>query len=108
MHRLLMDAKDGEIIDHINGNRSDNRLSNLRKSDTSLNGHNKTKQNGLTSKYIGVCRAKSGKYTSAIRKGTDRYHLGTFKTEEEAALAYNEKAKEIYGEFANLNEIESM
>jgi hypothetical protein len=107
MHLYLMNPENEEIIDHINGNRTDNRLSNLRKSDRSLNGHNKIKQIGLSSKYIGVWLVKkTGKYQSAIRKGDKRYHVGRFEIEEEAARAYNKKALELFGEHANLNNLD--
>lgn len=59
-----------------------------------------------TSKYKGVSfKTKSGKWVAQIRKGDTNRHIGYFATEEEAALAYNEKAKELFGEYAYLNNI---
>jgi len=102
IHRLLMNAKKNEIVDHINGNKLDNRLSNLRISSPTLNGHNKLKKEGTTSKYIGV--SKYGKkYTAVITKEKKYYYLGTFASEEDAARARDRKAIELYGEYAKLN-----
>lgn len=106
MHRFLLNAKDGEIIDHVNKNRSDNRMSNLRICDDKLNAHNKTKLKGTSSKYIGVCFSKNAnKYEAYINFNKKKYHLGLFGNEIEAAKAYNKKATEFYGQNANLNTI---
>ena len=106
MHRYLLNAKSNEIIDHINGNKLDNRKLNLRYSNPLNNAHNKTKLENTTSKYIGVHFYKSrNKYVSALTKAGKKYHLGYFETEKEAALAYNTKAIKLYGEYANLNDL---
>jgi hypothetical protein len=69
-----------------------------------LNAHNRTKKLNTLTNYIGV--KKSGnKFCATIRKNNVNYYLGSFKTQEEAAIAYNEKATELYGSFANLNTI---
>ena len=66
------------------------------------------KQNQVINLLIGVCLNKSrGKFQASIIKEGKRYHLGCYKTEEEAAEAYNKKAIELYGEYANLNIISS-
>ena len=102
MHRLIMDSD--ELIDHINHIRTDNRRSNLRISNSSLNAHNNTKQKNTSSKYKGVCYSKhTNKYSSRIICNKKIYNLGTFETEIEAANAYNIKAIELYGEYASLN-----
>ena len=106
MHRFLMQANDGDIIDHININSLDNRLCNLRLSCAGKNNHNKNKKENCTSKYYGVHKRKNGKFEVRIRKDKVRYHVGTYNTEVEAALAYNKKAEELYGTFARLNVIE--
>jgi len=106
MHRLIMNAKTGSlvIIDHINGNRIDNRISNLRSTDSVLNAHNRIKKSGTTSKYKGVhlCK-KNGKFEAKITKDKKTYFLGYFKTEREAGEAYNIKSKELYGINSKLN-----
>jgi hypothetical protein len=104
MHRYLMNAKEGELVDHINHDPIDNRLSNLRISTVGANAHNKTKMKNTTSKYIGVC-FKSGKFVARIKKDGKEYYLGRFDKETEAAKTYNKKAIELYGDHANLNVI---
>lgn len=104
LHRYIMDAEKNEIVDHINGNRLDNRISNLRKSNESNNSHNRIKKEGCASQYIGVTYEKDRKkYAANITKDKKRYKIGRYDTEEEAARAYDKKAIELYGEFANLN-----
>jgi hypothetical protein len=105
MHRYLINAQRGDIIDHINRNKNDNRLENLRISNLSYNAHNTSKRKNVTSKYIGVS-TKSNKFISSIAKNKKTYYLGMFDNERDAALAYNKKALELYGEYANLNVIE--
>jgi hypothetical protein len=106
MHIYLTNPPDGKIVDHINNNKLDNRLCNLRICDKSLNAHNRTKKEGTLTDYIGV-RITGNKYYAQIQKDKKQYYLGTFKTQKEAALAYNKKALELYGETANLNVLEN-
>jgi hypothetical protein len=107
MHRYLMEKTNADIvlIDHINNNCLDNRTSNLRLADYSLNSHNKKKKEGFTSKFIGVHR-KGSKWVCHISFNNVTTHLGTFATELEAAKAYNLKAIDLYGSNANLNNID--
>jgi hypothetical protein len=106
MHRYITNANtNDEIVDHINHNKLDCKLDNLRKSNSSLNSHNVSKRKNTTSKYTGVYFDKRrNKYQAEIRKDKQKYFLGLFKTEEEAAKIYNKKALELYGEYANLNQ----
>lgn len=92
----------GYVIDHINGIKHDNRKCNLRINSRTGNSHNKRKTEGCSSQYIGVHKTKSG-WSATIGKEGTTYRLGTFRTEIEAAYAYNIKASELYGSFANLN-----
>lgn len=102
MHRALMNAFPGQLVDHINNNRLDNRVANLRFATPTENVHNQTKQAGTSSKYRGVC-ASRGKFKANIIKQNKSYFLGMFEKEEDAAEAYNKKATELYGEHAKLN-----
>lgn len=103
MHRLIMNTPEGMLVDHINHDCLDNRKSNLRICTHAENARNKRPVIG-TSKYKGVYWDKTNKKWEAhIRKGKDVKYLGQFKCEKKAALAYNEKAKELFGEFAYLN-----
>jgi hypothetical protein len=94
-----------EDIDHINGIRDDNRLSNLRLATRSQNLANKSSQRGSSSRFKGVSLDKrTGKWDARIGYGVGKnLHLGLFNVEEEAALAYNRAAYLLHGEFAKLN-----
>lgn len=103
LHRLVINAKQGEIVDHINGNGLDNRLCNLRIANHHLNKCNSLEKN-KTSKYIGVSVHKK-RITVQIKIDGKNKHFYGFKTQEEAALFYNKIAKEIHKEFAFQNQI---
>ena len=103
LHRLIMNAPRHLDIDHINRNGLDNRKCNLRLCTTSQNCANKTAFNKW-SEYKGIMKHRKA-WVAAITVNNNRIYLGSFKTEIEAARAYNEKAKEFYGEFALLNNI---
>lgn len=95
----------GESIDHKNGNTLDNRRENLRRASHSEQAHNKRKRAGCSSAYYGV-RRSGKKWTGGVRKEGEYYGAGIHDTEEEAALAYNRIAKQVYGDKAQLNVIE--
>jgi len=76
-------------IDHINGNRSDNRLVNLRECTVAENAQNTGKKNSNTSGYVGVTWVKTRKkWMAHIRVSGRKINLGLFSTSEEAADAY--------------------
>jgi hypothetical protein len=92
-----------DVIDHINQNKLDNRRENLRGNSHSGNSHNSFKKpDGKTSQYKGV-RFTKGRWRSEVTKDKKYYYIGSFNTEREAAIAYNNKSKELYGDFACLN-----
>lgn len=93
------------MYDHRDRNSCNNQKSNLRECLQSQNCANKGKKKGnYSSKYKGVTWNPDTKSWKGYLNFQGRYHyLGLFKTEQEAALAYNEKAKEIHREFAVLN-----
>jgi hypothetical protein len=105
INRLMMNAKEEDpLVDHINKNKLDNRICNLRFSDYGPNNHNRSKKKDATSQYFGVSlETRSKKYKAAIAKDKQKYYLGSFIKEEDAAKAYDKKATELYGTFANLN-----
>jgi hypothetical protein len=96
-------------VDHINHNPLDNRKENLRICTRRENSRNRTKGKFIkrpSSRYKGVSFDKKlNKWIAAIGLDTMIY-IGCFTTEEDAAFAYNIKAKEIFGEFACLNEVD--
>ena len=107
MHQFLLDTLSGLEIDHIDNNRLNNQRKNLRMVTHQQNMMNKSKQNGCSSKYKGVCWDNSrNKWISYIKKNNRCKHLGRFNNEKDAANAYNERAKELFGEYANLNEVD--
>jgi hypothetical protein len=93
-------------IDHINGDRTDNRLENLRACSRGDNLKNMRVSGKGSSKYKGVCRMSNGRYSAQITVNNKKKHLGCFVCEDDAALAYNEAAVKLYKEFANLNRVE--
>lgn len=105
LHRFLMGCHsgDGILIDHINGNTLDNRRSNLRRATRGQNNSNSIKCRG-TSRFKGVYWYKRhAKWHAQIKCDSRRFHLGYFSIEEDAARAYDETARRLYGEFACLN-----
>lgn len=105
--REIMDVTGSNIIvDHIDGNPLNNRRSNLRVADKRTNAQNMKSNIGTTSKFKGVCWDKArNKWRANIKIGDKQTHLGRFVTEKEAAIAYNNAAKQHYGEFARLNKV---
>lgn len=104
MHVLIMGTRDGFQIDHKNGNGLDNRRENLRWATSAQNMQNArirpNKQSGLRGVRRGT---RAQKWSAAIRANGTRHHLGSFVTSEEAARVYDEAAKRLHGEFAQLN-----
>ena len=105
VHGFIPDRK--IAMDHINMDGLDNRLDNLRLADSYQNGSNVRKRSTNKSGFKGVRRSNNGeRWVAGIRHHCRGYHIGTYDTPEEAAQAYNNKALELFGEFAHLNEIQ--
>jgi hypothetical protein len=100
-HRLIIKHQDGRVVDHINRNGLDNRKSNLRLATPSENCHNQ-RPRGTVSRYRGVTH-KRGKYRALISKDRTQYYLGQFDSEIDAARAYDDAARKLYGELAAMN-----
>jgi len=107
MHRFIMDVPPGIQVDHINGNKLDNRRSNLRLASVQKNAFNRKKPKvKCTSQYKGVLKRKnSDKWEARIKINNKSIYLGRFVSEVDAAKAYNQAAKKYFGEFARCNEI---
>lgn len=91
MHRIIMNASKTDIVDHINGNALDNRKENLRLTTYLINNQNARKRkDGVTSKHKGVhwCKVRQS-WKAQIQLSGKKVSLGSFKTEIEAAKAYN-------------------
>lgn len=101
LHRLLLDAPKGKQVDHINGDKLDNRRANLRLATASENSANRSDYRP-SSGFRGVYRNKKG-WSAMISWGGRLHHLGTWGEREKAALAYDQAALEQFGQFATLN-----
>ncbi len=108
MHREIMKTPKGIVVDHIDHNGLNNQKHNLRNCTHANNMKNKVPSGA--SKYLGVYLmyniVKGKKYSywkSQIRINEKTVSIGTFKTEANAAIAYNIYAEKYYGEFANYN-----
>ena len=108
MHRLILNAEKGVVVDHVNHNGLDNRRINIRlctQSQNAMNGNIRTSVN-KSSKYKGVSwNEKRKRFVSYIMLNYKRIYIGRYKNESDAAIAYNNKAIELFGEFAFLNTI---
>jgi len=103
MHRLIMNTPDNMEVDHIDHNGLNNQRSNLRNCTSRQNHMNRRKIKSGTSIYKGVFANSTTRYVAYVRIEGKIKKIGSFKTEEDAARAYDEAAKKYYGEFANLN-----
>lgn len=102
-HRLawyLHYGKWPEQIDHINGDKLDNRIVNLREATQAQNCYNKALSSNNKSGVKGVyLNKKLNKWHAQIKKGSLKLHLGYFSELEDAKKAYETKATELFGEF---------
>lgn len=106
MHRIILDAKVGEFVDHINRDKLDNRKSNLRICSKTENNRNVGLSKNNTTGFKGVTFfTLRGKFMAQITFEGKNVFLGYFEEPKEAAKAYNNAAVKYYGEFAYLNEI---
>jgi hypothetical protein len=105
MHRIVMSVEDERFVDHQNHNGLDNRRSNLRIATWEENCWNKRKRNTKSSSiYKGIMWDKRrNTWQAMIGYKGKKIFIGYFADEQEAARAYDAKAKELYGQFAALN-----
>jgi len=104
MHRVVAQTPLGMDTDHINGNKLDNRHENLRACTTAENSKNARLRKDNKSGFKGVHWNKTqGRYQVNIRFNGRKLFLGYFDDIEKAALAYDEKARELHGRFARTN-----
>lgn len=108
MHRFVLNVeKDVEAVDHINGNRLDNRKCNLRcatQAENLRNHHTWSNATGYKGVYL-TRGSKSHPFVARIKAGGKSIYLGRFASEAKAAKAYNKAALKYHGEFASLNPI---
>ena len=109
MHQEVIKVPKGMVVDHINHDGMDNREANLRAATYSQNLCHRRKRSGAKySKYKGVCwKKKNRKWVARIGLEKKEIHLGYFRSEIDAAKAYDRAAIKYHGDFACLNFSES-
>lgn len=102
---LYMTGKEpGPCVDHINGDRANDRWSNLRLATKSENGANRPKQKNNKCGFKGVSLdSRSGRWSARITRQGICFCLGQFDTAEKAADAYDKAALKLFGQFAHVN-----
>lgn len=106
MHRVVLGVSDKSItVDHRDNNGLNNQKNNLRVATNSQNQANRPKRKHSVALYKGITpsQSKKGGWRAQIKKEGKVIALGYFDTQEQAAIAYDKAAKELHGEFANLN-----
>ena len=105
MHRQILGATKGQIIDHIDRNGLNCQRKNMRFCTSSDNSCNKIDGKG-NAKYKGVSKCShTNSFCVRINKNRKPIYIGRFRDEIEAAKAYNKAAKIYHGEFAKLNDV---
>lgn len=106
MHRLIMEAKNGQEIDHVNRNGLDNRRRNLRFAKSGENQRNVSLRKDNHTGYKGVdLFSPFNKFRVRINFNGKSIFLGYYDNLEKAALAYNVAAKKYHKDYAFLNKI---
>ncbi len=105
-HRVVWAMHTGQwpegALDHVNGDRADNRIANLRSATAEQNASNARRRKDKTCAK-GVCfQKRTGKWRARICAEGKSYHLGLFLTAEAASQAYAQAAARLHGEFARL------
>ncbi len=104
LHREIMNAPHGTLVDHINGDGLNCTRANMRLASRSENNRNSCKQINNTSGFKGVYWNKNkNKWHAQIRANNRRVHIGLFPDIEQAARAYDVAARKYHGEFAKTN-----
>jgi hypothetical protein len=98
LHRFIMGNPKGKMVDHKLGNHFDNRRENLRICENPENSRNAKIPRTNTSGYKGVTK-RGNKWEANIKFDGRRIYLGRYETVEEAAMVYEKKAKELFGEY---------
>lgn len=104
LHRQVIGAQKGHVVDHINRDKLDNRRSNLRIVTQAQNTMNRSGNKSNISGFKGVYWQKNRQnWQARISKDYKQIHIGTFDDLEEAARAYDAVAANLFGEYAVLN-----
>lgn len=100
LHRLIMNASNGMVCDHVNGNTMDNRKSNLRICTVLESNRNRGSNKNV---YKGIKKMAASIWQARIFVNRKNINLGVFENEDLAVIAYNNAALEHFGKFARLN-----
>jgi hypothetical protein len=104
MHRQIVKPPKGKIVDHMDGNKTNNCRCNIRPCSHRENQRNRCKERGSASRFKGVFYdRRRNKWYAKCRYEGEYYGLGYFDLETDAARAYDRAAVQWYGEFARLN-----
>lgn len=107
LHRFILNVLESPevLVDHIDGDGMNNQRSNLRLASAQQNARNKSTHSTskLTSIFKGVDRPAGGRWRARIMNNRKYNHIGMYDREIEAALAYDEAARKIFGDFAKFN-----
>lgn len=99
LHRMVMPCQKGMVVDHINHDRLDNRLSNLRICTPKQNSYNRSRQSGG---WKGVTKTNSG-YIATVTKDGQKHQMTGLPDAKTAAKMYDMMAEELFGEYAGKN-----
>jgi hypothetical protein len=102
MHRELLQALTGTLVDHEDGNGLNNQRGNIRIASRSQNMFNRRLNKNNASGFKGVEKC-GNRWRARIRFDTRSFHIGLFREKETAARAYDDSALILFGEFAGLN-----
>lgn len=103
MHCAIVQATRGLHVDHRDGDGLNNVRNNLRPASYRQNHMNRRPNANTRCGFKGVWSTVEGKYQARLESNGQRFFLGTFDSQEDAARAYDTKATEVFGEFARLN-----
>ena len=105
LHRVIIDAKPGQIVDHIDRDKLNNTRGNLRFATVADNTRNTGLSSRNTTGYKGVSKIGDRFTANIVCDGVNNF-LGTYDSPEDAAKAYNIKAEELFGEYAWFNDVD--
>lgn len=101
MHRIILQTPKGMETDHIDRDKMNNQRANLRAVTGTQNKWNRGMMRSNKSGFRGVCFAKdTGKWQAAIRINSKQVYLGQYTSPQEASRVYEEKAREVRGQYA--------
>ena len=100
LHRVIMNAPDDKLVDHINGDRHDNRRCNLRFATAAQNSRNTKRWGSSGSGHKGVYKTKFGTYVVQMTVNSRLKYFGSFQTIEEAIEVRNAAYRKYHGDFA--------